>query len=604
MAPDPHDPEKEAPPGRGLARYLRGLFARDSRDYLWAFLDFLDARPVFKKGLLIGTPVLLLAVGFGAWSYEHWARANAVRIARQWLDAGRLDRAAVAVQEALVAEPGQPAPWRLASELAWKKCNRPISVEYAKRAAVVSRYDTDEVIAWSEASILTDDVTQAEEALTHLDSGTLRAAPRALRVAGEIARRKALYGEARDRFQAALVADLNAGATSSAIDEIPLGIVCLQTGSEADHSRGLSLLTRWAANPQWGVDALRALLADAFSRGDREAMARWAEALRRHPRCSLGDVPTCLKALAASDPVRYQAMLDEREEKGRASPNQAAQLLGWLAEIGQGAEAVRWARTLDPEGIRRPPVAPGIAEALRSTNRWAELDAWVDQAQWGTDLGFMGSAYGLAAARHLGDGPKADEQWRSLYSAAQANAAHAVFAGDLLYAWGYPEDAAKLLWLAADQQGLAYQALGSLARLYQVQKDAVGQYKAFSRLDAMRPADRNIANNYAYFAALTDLGSPLRIERIAEDNFRNEPSNLVYRSTYAFVLVWSGQAPKALKLMEPVSRNWKRSPAVAFAYGAALAKSGRQAEAREVFNALNPSEMDHEAVTWVRDALR
>jgi hypothetical protein len=599
---DPPDP-RSLPPKKA-ARALGRFMARDSREHLWALLDVLDARPALKKGLLIGVPALVIALGFGVWGYQHWARTNAIRIARQWLDADRLDRAAIAIQDALATEPEMPASWRLASELAWKKGNREGSVAYAKKAAAVSRFQADDVIAWAEASILADDTEQAEEAESFLDQATARGSPRALRISGEIARRGRRFADARDKFQAALEADARAGARFLAIDEIPLGMVCLRTGSADDRARGEALLTKWVSDPEWGVEALRSLLADAVDRRDHDAATRWAEDLRINPRCTLGDIPFCLQALAASDPGRYQAMLAPIEDKSRSAPAQAAQLLGWLTQIGQAEEAVRWGKSLDPADARRPPIAQGIAEALRATHRWADLQAWVDHADWGRELGFVGSGYAMVAARQLGNEPMADSSWQSAYADGRASPAHALFLGDSLYAWGYPKEAAALLWAAADRADLAYQALGTLARLYQVQRDAVGQYRAFSRLNAMRPSDRKIANNFAYFAALTDLGSQTRIEAVAEDNFNHEPGNVTYRSTYAFVLAWSGQDARALALMEPVSRDWKNSPAIAFAYGAALAGVGRKSEAREIFDSLDPRDLDPAVSDWIRAKLR
>jgi hypothetical protein len=210
----------------------------------------------------------------------------------------------------------------------------------------------------------------------------------------------------------------------------------------------------------------------------------------------------------------------------------------------------------------------------------------------------------MVAARKLGDDPRADLLWNAIYADAVGSPAHALFLGDSLYAWGYPKEATALLWAAADRPDLSYQALGSLARLFQEQRDTVGLYRAFSRLNSMRAADRKIANNLAYFAAVTDLGNQTHIEHIAEDNFIHEPSNVFYRSTYAFVLAWSGQPSRALALMQPVSHDWKKSRAVAFAYGAALAGVGRKSEAREVFNSLNPLDLDPLEVAWIRAALR
>jgi predicted Zn-dependent protease len=577
--------------------------ARDGREHLWAVLDHLDARPALKKTLLVGVPAFAIAVGLGVWGYHQWARTNSLRIARQWLDAGRLDRAAIAVQDALATESGLPASWRLASELAWKKGNRVASIDYAKQAAVVSRYQFDDVLAWAEASILSDNLEQAQEAETYLDPTTARGSPRALRVAGEIARRVRRFADARERFQAALQADTDAGARSLAVDEVPLGIVCLQTGLAGDRSQGQTLLAKWASDPAWGVDAMRALLADAVAHRDREAATRWAEDLRFHPRFTLGDVPACLQALADANPALYQAMLSQLEDKGRSSPTQAAQLLGWLTQIGQGAEAVRWGESLNSMATRKPPIALGIAEALRATRRWTELQAWVDGADWGRELASFAWAYQMLAARQLGDEAKADSLWRSLYTDGRASPAHALFLGDSLYSWGYPKEAAELLWAAADRPDLAYQALGTLARLYQVQRDAVGQYRAFGRLNSMRPGDRRIANNFVYFAALTDLGSQAHIESIAEDNFAHEPANVIYRCTYAFVLVLSGQASRAMTLMEPVEKDWGKSHAVAFAYGATLSSLGRISEAKEVFDSLDPRELNLQEADWIRRAL-
>jgi tetratricopeptide (TPR) repeat protein len=577
--------------------------ARSPREHLWAFLDHLDENPRLKRTLLIGLPVVAVAVGLGVWEYRSWARTNSARIARQWLDAGRLDRAEVAVRDAMTAAPALPVTWTLASELAWRKGNKQASVEYAKMAAVVGDYAPDDVLAWGEASALAGDADQAREAEVFLGPEA-RETPRAERLSGEIARQGQRYPEARDDFDAALREDISSGAGPLALDVIPLGIVSLQTGVAGDRSRGLALLEKWVPDAKWGVDALRALLTDAVAHKDAKAATLWAENLRMSQACTLGDIPVCMQALATFDPEAYQAMLGPLEEKSASNPTRAALLLGWLVQIGRGGEAIRWGESLPPSISGKAPVAPAIAEALRATQRWADLQAWVEQGDWGRDMGFMAWAYGLVAARHLGNEAKAGAFWGSLRGDGISNAAHALFAGDSLYAWGSPKEAAALLWSAAERPDLAYEALGSLARVYQLQRDAEGQYRAFSRLNEMRPADRKIANNYAYFAALTDLGIQTRVEPIARDNFGHDPSNVNFRCTYAFVLVWSGQAARAMKLLAPVSRDWRKSPAVAFAYGAALASLGRKPEATEVFHSINPRTLSLQEIAWVQAALK
>ena len=144
---------------------------------------------------------------------------------------------------------------------------------------------------------------------------------------------------------------------------------------------------------EMGVEALRALLADAVAHREGEAAARWAEDLRTNPRCTLGDIPTCLQALVDSSPTRYRAMLAPLEDIGRSTRKGCpAPRLALPDRAGCGGCPL-W-RIADPAAARKPPIALGIAEALRATHRWSDLEAWVEQGDWGAELGFLGRAYG------------------------------------------------------------------------------------------------------------------------------------------------------------------------------------------------------------------
>ena len=59
-----------------------------------------------------------------------------------------------------------------------------------------------------------------------------------------------------------------------------------------------------------------------------------------------------------------------------------------------------------------------------------------------------------------------------------------------------------------------------------------------------------------------------------------------------------------MALLGPVSHDWRKSPAVAFAYGAALASLGRKSEAREVFDSLDARSLGPKEAEWIRTALR
>jgi hypothetical protein len=316
-------------------------------------------------------------------------------------------------------------------------------------------------------------------------------------------------------------------------------------------------------------------------------MLELADSLRAHPRCTLADIPACLVALSRADPAHCSAVLGFMEKEHAGSPTAIGLMLGWLEQLGRQGEAVQWFRSLPTTLTRKPPALVAAAEALRQAGDWEELRAWVAAGNWSGERGFLGTAYALAAARAL-QTADADELWRTLQYEARTNSGQALFTADLIYAWGWRDDAVTLLWTAAEAPETAVLALGTLIRHYQAQRDADGEYRAYARLHALRQQDRAIANNFAFFAILTG-NNPASVEKTARENHEREPANVAYLSTYAFWLCEDHRADEALKLLKPVADKWPQIPPVAFAYGLALAGTGQKAEAHKVLDSLNAS---------------
>ena len=578
-------------------RRAERVSAFDLRDWWWRFLDAWDEHRALRRAAYALLALIVTAGCSWIWVYPWWTERNAISMARQWLAAGRLDYAAGAVQQALIKAPDRPDVWQLAAELARRQKNLPLAVERARYAAKLAPEDTALVLAWATDALLANLTDEAERALATLPSAEIADSAAAQRIAGEIARRRVRLTSARNHFEAALRLD-----GPVAIDEVPLGTVLIYSRESTERRRGLALLARWTGDRDWGANALRTLLGDALDHDDRPAMLRWAEALRAHPRCTLGDIPNCLRALARADESHFAAVVALLEANSAGNPVQAAQLIEWLNQIGRSPEAVHWLDGLPPALTRNPPVLVVAAEALRLSSEWMKLSAWVDEANWSGDVEFLRLLYGLQASRRLGDTARAEEWWRTLQGKAQSNGVQALFAADTLYAWGWQDDGLKLLWMAADQPRVTLEALGTLARHYQVQRDAEGQYQAFRRLHSLRAKDAGIANNFACFAALT--GKDLtEAEEIARRNFGQDSHNLVYRSTLALVLIAQNRATDALTLLEPVAHDWQKSPALALPYGLALAATGRQDKAGPVLSSLDPATLTTQEVTMIKQAL-
>lgn len=560
-----------------------GLF--HFRDLWWRLLDFFEARRAARVMLYLAVTAVVGGGMLWYWAYPHWARRNSIRIAQQWMDSGHFRYAADAAQRASILAPEDPEPWRIAAELARRGGQMDKALEYSRRAAELAPDDHASHLAVAADALNAGQVAEVRSTLAKLPATTVAASPEAQRILGELARRELRFTEALGHFEAALKLE-----GPAAINEVPLGLILLKSKFPHERQRGLNLLGRWTVDQEWGPTALRTLLSDALERNDPDGMLRWAEQLRAHPQLTVSDMPLWLLAFARAAPDRYQAALAQLEKDHAVSPAAAAQLLGWLNQIGRSSDAVAWLKTLNAPALRVPPLAALAAEAFRANEAWGDLQAWTDTGDWGRDTDFLRWTYGFVAAKMLRDEPRADDLWRTLYSHAQLDTGHALFAASTLYAWGRIAEAETLWWRAADQDGgNAIQALGALARHYQVTRDADGQYRAFRRLHLLQPRDPAIANNFAFFGLL--LGREDRLAaKVAQANFEMSPDNDVYLATQAFALVQQDRAAEALKLLQRKAVS-APDPGLDFAHGLALAKVGRKSEARTLLEGLPPASL-------------
>jgi tetratricopeptide (TPR) repeat protein len=597
---DPHaSSERTRPPLPGRwEKWLAKWAAFDLRERWWGLLDLLEARRGLRRTLYATLALLLLLGAACFWGYPWWTKRSAILMAEKWLEAGKLAYAADALQQAIKIAPEEPRAWQLAAKLEWRQGLAAQAVEHAHRAATAGKGRPDLILEWASYALRADLPAEAEKALATLPAADVVQSALAQRILGELARRKDDLTSAKNHFETALRLDGPAAA-----NEVPLGVVVLNSVDNDERQHGLDLLTKWTDDQEWGPTALRSLLTDALVRNDRQAMLKWAEKLRAHPRCLTGDIPNCLQAISRADPARFNAVIAEMENDHAVTPQAAVELLSWLNQIGRSDEAVRWMKTLPQPAMHQPPLVAAGAEALRATGDWTGLKAWTEAGDWGPDIDFLRWAYGLQAARMLGDEKRVGELWRTLYEHAQLNGAHALFAGSTIYSWGRTTEAEALWWRAAEQEGkIAIDALGSLARHYQVRRDADGQYRVFRRLHLLQPQDAAVGNNFVFFAAL--LGRERQLAgKIARENASASPQNPTYLATCAFVLTTEGRAHEALALLKPVAADADKSSALAFAYGLALANTGRKEEAAKYLSLLDPATLTAPEQEMIKSAL-
>jgi predicted Zn-dependent protease len=584
-------------PGGG-GKWRSRLGSVHLRDCWWRLLDLFEAHRAARVALYLAAASVVAGGALWFWAYPWWTKRNAIRIAQAWLDSGHLRYAAEAAQRASAVAPERPEPWLIAAELARRGGQSAKALEYSRRAAELAPADPAIVIGWAADALRADQLAEADRVLDGLPVEVQAASPYVQRLRGEMARRELRLTAAKGYFESAQRLE-----GPLAVNQVPLGLVLLHSTLAAERQRGLNLLARWSDDHDWGALALRTLLDDAFLHDDRPALLQWSGKLWQHPLRTYGDTPQCLRAMARTDESRLAGALATLEKDHAVSPAAATQLISWLNQIGLSAEGVRWMNTLPAAAVRQPPLVVAGAEALRLTADWPALAAWTREGNWGPEVEFLRWAYGLQAARQLKDENRADELWRTLYSHAQLNSAHALFAASSLYSWGLAGEAEKLWWRAGEQEGPnAIEALGALGRYYQVARDAEGQYRVFRQLHLLKPGDPAIGNNFAFFAALTGREQRLA-EKVAAANLARESQNPVYVATMAFVLFQQGRTEEAAGLLKPRARDAAASPALGFVYGLSLAATGRGDQARPLLNALPPDSLSLAEVELIRKFL-
>ncbi len=591
-----NQPRKDAPESPKKRKPSSGRrVSLDLREQWWNLLDLWEASRKLR-GLTYGVAgVILAAVALRLWVYPWWKQRTVFNEARQWMLAGKPGYAAEAVREAIALAPDKPETWRLAGDLARLSGRKNMEVDFARHAAELQPELMELNLEWASAALRADMPDEAARALEKIPKEALEKSSYGLRLRGDLARRNGLFTAAMNDFEAALRFD-----GPVAVDEVPLGIILIKSTDPKLRKRGFQLLEKWAPDPSWGMTALRALLADALARDDPADILKWAEKLQAHPGRIPADTPNLLRAYSRADEARLTEMLVRMEKEGASNPEAAAALIGWLNQVGRSAEAIRWMKTLPPANLRKPPLVVVAAEALRQAGDWEGLREFVKNGEWSGGVDFLGWLYGGEAARALGKTKEAEALGQNLSSRARSNATHALFAGSTLYGWGREKEAEALWWSAAAQTGRpAVEALGSLARFYQVRRDAEGQYRVFDRLHLLHPEDADVANNYAFFAALTGH-QQLRAEQAAKAIHEKEPGNPTYRETYAFTLLVRNKAHEALALLQPISAEAAQSKPLAFVYGLVLAATGQKEAGVKLLTSIDPDILTTREVEMIK----
>ena len=110
----------------------------------------------------------------------------------------------------------------------------------------------------------------------------------------------------------------------------------------------------------------------------------------------------------------------------------------------------------------------------------------------------------------------------------------------------------------------------SLYRYYAKNRNTQGLYRVLLRLTELEPEDLDVKNNFAQVALLLDA-QPDQARQMATDIYHRAPANAAYATTYAYALLTKGDPMAAGKVMNKLTEEQLRDPAISAYYGICLA---------------------------------
>lgn len=518
--------------------------------------------------------IIFLIVGgvVGYKQFHKWQERRLVAQANALVNEGDLKRASLDARRILQINPDSAAGARIMARISEASSSR-AAVEWRRRVIDLAPGNASDLIALARTAIRFDDAASRDLALSKLpESAKNTTEYHAL--AADLAAKKNDSSEMERHLQEALRLDPGNKDT-----QLRLATLQLASKDSGVRNEAREALAQLQSDPAFRREATRRLAEDAVRRDDLTEATAFGRQLDSFPEKTFQDRLLLLTALHRSIDPGSTALLQEMQAAAVNDPEQIAELISWLNAQQMPLAAISWAGQLSPEVLGQKSVPIALADSYVAARDWSGMQRIVKTGNWG-GLDFLRSALAVRAARELGNESEAATYWNEALSKVSANPKHALTLSELVYKWGWRDQAVELLWIAAKDPAAGDQALQRLYNYFASQGATHDLYRVLLRREEFQPNDPSVQNNIAQLSLLLNLNAD-RGYRIARDLHERDPKNPVYASTYAFALHSRGDTKKALNVMNSLTEEQLRAPAIAAYHGVMLAAAGEHGRAAE-----------------------
>jgi predicted Zn-dependent protease len=527
---------------------------------------------------------LLAALAFGGYrGYGVWRKSHLAKQTQNFFASGDYQSAVLVARQLLQRDPDSLAASRVMADTA-ELAGRREAITWRERVVALEPNLPANKVALAATAMRFGQLDLARNVLDAVKTEG-RGSVKYHQLAAAIAVAEKNPALAETEFAAALQLEPNNQQLV-----LNLATVRLTLPDVATKEKARAELVKLSEQPELRLESLRALASDALGHNSPVSAEKWAAQLKAEKGATFSDLLLYLETTQKTD--GSQAALREAKAHAVKSPANASALITWMNRHGMARQALAWALALPGEILGAQPVPLAVAESYSFLQDWIALKAWVEGKDWGSEE-FLRLAVESHALHHLTPADRSSMEsqtsWNAALRATKSRPAHLAAIAQLAEGWGYADYAADAWWVIANGDESAKEALTALQRLYKSKQNSHGLLRVAKRALELNPADLVAANNCASLGLLLSGDSSAR--RLASKLHKENPTNAIFSTTYAFALFTEGKTNDALKMMETLKDAQLRHPAVAAYYFVMLVENGSMERAHLFLSAANKAQL-------------
>ncbi len=507
--------------------------------------------------------VVLVALIWGGYDiYARWQERRLVQRAASAFEHGDYRTASLAARTALNLKATSVGAARIMAQIGERAGDRG-ALDWRRKIVQLQPQSAEDILEWARSAVFFNDLAAAERALGQLPDNARQSAGYHA-VAALVAQGR--HQEAKAETEWGEAVRLAPGEKAYLLQ---LGMLQLRSSDSAQHIAGEKTLQELRQEPRQRIAASRALITEGVARRqDGVELVVLARELQAYPEATLSDKILYLDFMHQVQDPGFSTYLTELEKTTSGNAAALTQLLSWMSIKNLNLVAVDFLKTLPPETLAKWPVQLAVADIYLHLKDWPQLIAAAKDAIWKQD--FLRHAFLTHALRAQDKPALAEREWAAAVKDASNESSSLVSLISLASQWRWEAETVDLLWALTKHPEKQNEAIATLYRHYAKSNDTQGLYRVLLRLAESDPSNLDVQNNLAQISLLLNA-QPEEARRTAADIYQKKPSNPAYATTYAYALLTKGNVREAEKIMNSLSEEQLRDPAVSAYYGICLA---------------------------------